>query len=142
MGLFNIIRTLRLRYGPPIRVIARRTGSGRNMSEMYVNAGKIEPAFAAPERPSKLDAFADKLPGWLKTEARKARRQPRSQKLMHADLVARGVIGSYNRVAVLARKLRADSLIELQTTGRGAFVPLLLRQGEAFQFGCSKNMPF
>ena len=29
----------------------------------------IEPLFATPERQSKLDPFAEKLAGWLKTEA-------------------------------------------------------------------------
>tara|TARA_R110002020_G_scaffold475295_2_gene709455 strand:+ start:11876 stop:12172 length:297 start_codon:yes stop_codon:yes gene_type:complete len=31
--------------------------------------GMIEPLFATPERQSKLDPFAEKLAGWLKTEA-------------------------------------------------------------------------
>ena len=57
---------------------------------------------------SKLDPFADNLAGWLKTEARKSRKQRRSLKRMHADLVALGFTGSYNRVAAFAREWRAD----------------------------------
>ncbi|MEH6751092.1 MAG: helix-turn-helix domain-containing protein, partial [Paracoccaceae bacterium] len=108
MGLLNIIRKLRLRHGLPIREIARRTGLSRNTIKKYLNAGTIEPSFATPERPSKLDPFADKLAGWLKTEAGKSRKQRRSLKRMHADLVALGFTGSYNRVAAFASEWRAD----------------------------------
>ena len=129
MGLLNIIRKLRLRHGLPIREIARRTGLSRNTIKKYLNAGAIEPSFSTPERPSKLDPFADKLAGWLKTEAGKSRKQRRSLKRMHADLVALGFTGSYNRVAAFAREWRADRQREQQTTGRGTFVPLLFRPG-------------
>lgn len=74
MGLLNIIRQLRLRHGLPIREIARQTGLSRNTAKNYLNAGTIEPSFATPERLSKLDPFADKLAGWLKTEAGKSRK--------------------------------------------------------------------
>lgn len=139
MGLLNIIRKLRLRHGLPIREIARRTGLSRNTIKKYLNAGTIEPSFATPDRPSKLDPFADKLAGWLKTEAGKSRKQRWSLKRMHADLVALGFTGSYNRVAVFAREWRADRQREQQTTGRGTFVPLLFRPGEAFQFDWSED---
>lgn len=63
MGLLNIIRRMALRE------IARRTGMSRNTIKKYLNAGTIEPQFATPDRQSKLDPFAEKLAGWLKTEA-------------------------------------------------------------------------
>lgn len=49
----------------PIREIARRTGLSRNAIKKYLKAGTIEPKFSAPERPSKLDPFAEKLAAWL-----------------------------------------------------------------------------
>ncbi len=104
MGLLNIIRKLRLRDKLPIREIARRTGMSRNTIKKYLNAGTIEPQFATPERQSKLDPFAEKLAGWLKTEAAKSRKQRRTLKQMHADLVVLGFEGSYNRVAAIARQ--------------------------------------
>ena len=61
MGLLNIIRRMALREKLPIREIARRTGLSRNTIRKYLNAGTIEPRFATPERPSKLDPFAEKL---------------------------------------------------------------------------------
>lgn len=58
---------------------------------------------------------------------------------MHADLVALGFTGSYNRVAAFARCWKADRQREQQTTGRGTFVPLAFRPGEAFQFDWSED---
>ena len=128
-----------LREKLPIREIARRTGMSRNTIKKYLNAGTIEPQFATPERQSKLDPFSEKLAGWLKTEAARSRKQRRTLKQMHADLVVLGFDGSYNRVAAFARDWRADRQREQQTTGRGTFVPLSFSPGEAFQFDWSED---
>ena len=61
MGLLDIIRRMALREKLSIREIARRTGLSRNTVAKHLNSGSTEPKFAAPERPSKLDPFADKL---------------------------------------------------------------------------------
>ncbi len=142
MGLLNVIRKLRLREKLPIREIARRTGLSRNTIKKYLNSGAIEPSFATPDRPSKLDPFAEKLAGWLKTEAGKSRKQRRTLKQMHADLVALGFTGSYGRVAAFARDWRINRQREQQTTGRGTFVPLAFQPGEAFQFDWSEDYGF
>ena len=139
MGLLNVIRRLALREQVSIREIARRTGLSRNTIKKYLNAGTVEPKFAVPERPSKLDPFADKLAVWLKTETAKSRKQRRTLKQLHNDLVALGYSGSYNRVAAFARQWRVDRQREQQTTGRGTFVPLTFRSGEAFQFDWSED---
>ena len=139
MGLLNVIRRLALREQVSIREIARRTGLSRNTIKKYLKAGTVEPKFAVPERPSKLDPFADKLAAWLKTETAKSRKQRRTLKQLHNDLVALGYAGSYNRVAAFARQWRVDRQREQQTTGRGTFVPLTFRSGEAFQFDWSED---
>ena len=139
MGLLNIIRRMALREQLPIREIARRTGLSRNTIKKHLNSGTVEPKFETPARPSKLDPFADKLAGWLKTEAGKSRKQRRTLKQLHADLVVLGFTGSYGRVAAFARNWRADRQREQQTTGRGSFVPLSFRPGEAFQFDWSED---
>ena len=139
MGLLNIIRRMALREKLPIREIARRTGLSRNTIRKYLSAGTIEPRFATPDRPSKLDPFSEKLAAWLKTEAGKSRKQRRTLKQLHADLVALGFTGSYGRVAAFARQWRMDRQREQQTTGRGTFVPLVFRPGEAFQFDWSED---
>jgi transposase len=139
MGLLNIIRRMHLRQKLSIREIARRTGLSRNTVAKHLAADTIEPHFATPERPSKLDPFAEKVAGWLKTNAGKPRKERQTLKKMHADLVALGFTGSYNRVAAFARQWRADRQREQQTTGRGTFVPLAFRPGEAFQFDWSED---
>ena len=135
MGLLNIIRRMALREKQSIREISRRTGLSRNTIAKYLSAGTIEPTFTAPERPSKLDPYADKLAGWLKTEAGRSRKQRRTLKQLHADLVVLGFTGSYGRVAAFARDWRAEQ----QKAGRGIFVPLSFRPGEAFQFDWSED---
>src|SRR5690554_3384371 len=139
MAFLSIIRRWALREHVPIREIARRTGRSRNTIRKELRSGSVEPKFIVPERPSKLDPYAAKLAGWLKTEAGKSRKQRRTVKQLHADLVALGFTGSYNRVAAFAREWRADRHRELQTTGRGTFVPLVFAPGEAFQFDWSED---
>ncbi|SON58418.1 Transposase (plasmid) [Hartmannibacter diazotrophicus] len=139
MGLLNLIRRMYLRENLSIREIARRTGLSRNTIAKHLAAGTIEPKFATPDRPGKLDPFAERLAGWLKTEAARPRKQRRTLKQMHADLVVLGFTGSYNRVAAFARSWQADRQREQQTAGRGTFVPLAFRPGEAFQFDWSED---
>jgi transposase len=139
MGLLNIIRRMHLRQKLSIREISRRTGLSRNTVTKHLAANTIEPIFATPERPSKLDPLAEKLAAWLKTEAGKSRKERRTLKQLHGDLVALGFTGSYGRVAAFARGWRTDRQREQQTTGRGTFVPLSFRPGEAFQFDWSED---
>ena len=134
MGLLNIIRRMHLRQNLSIREIARLTGVSRNTVTKYLASNTIEPKFATPEHQSKLDPFADKLADWLKSEAGKSRKQRRTVKQLHADLVTLSFTGSYGRVAAFARDWRFERQREQQTTGRGTFVPLSFSPGEAFQF--------
>ena len=53
--------------------------------------------------------------------------------------VALGFEGSYGRVAAFARTWKEHRQREQQTTGRGAFVPLIFAPGEAFQFDWSED---
>jgi len=91
-----------------IREISRRTGLSRNTIRKYLRADIVEPNFRTPTRPSKLDPFAEKLSGWLLTEQRKSRKERRTAKQMHADLVQLGFDGSYERVAAFVRAWKAD----------------------------------
>ncbi|MCB6180234.1 hypothetical protein LHP98_19195, partial [Rhodobacter sp. Har01] len=139
MGLLNIIRPMHLRQKLSIREIARRTGLSRNTVTMHLASDTVEPMFATPERPSRLDPFAGKLAGGLKTEAGKSRQERRTLKPFHADLVTLGFTGSHNQVAAFARNWRADRQRDQQTRGRGTFVPLACRPGEAVQFDWSDD---
>ena len=139
MALLSVIRRWHFREHLSIREICRRTGLSRNTIRKYLRTDGVEPAFKIPERPSKLDPFADRLSAWLKTEANKPRKQKRTILQLHADLVSLGYGGSYNRVAAFAREWKADRQREMNTTGRGTFVPLSFEPGEAFQFDWSED---
>ncbi|REG28203.1 winged helix-turn-helix DNA-binding protein, partial [Paracoccus versutus] len=73
MAFLSVIRRWALRDKISIREIARRTGLSRNTIRKYLRAGDVTPQFSIPDRPSKLDPFAEKLSGWLLREARKPR---------------------------------------------------------------------
>ena len=85
MALLSIIRRWYLREEIPIREIERRTGLSRNTIRKYLRAGTVEPKFKVPERPSKLDPYADKLSGWLRIEAGKSRKQRRTLLQLHTS---------------------------------------------------------
>ena len=139
MALLSVIRRWAFREGMPIREISRRTGLSRNTIRKYLRSDEKEPLYRVPERPSKLDPFAAKLSGWLKTEASRSRKQRRTARQMHTDLVLLGYDGSYGRVAAFIRSWKEDRQIQQQTTGRGTFVPLVFAPGEAFQFDWSED---
>jgi transposase len=139
MELLSVIRRWHFRDKFSIRDISRRTGLSRNTIRKYLRADGVEPKFKLPDRPSKLDPFADRLSAWLKSEASKPRKQKRTMKQLHADLLSLGYDGSYCRVAAYAREWKADWHRERQTTGRGTFVPLAFEPGEAFQFDWSED---
>ncbi len=90
MGFLSVIRRWALRDKMPIREIARRTGLSRNTVKKYLREGIVEPKFKTPSRPTKLDPYADRLSAWLLTQTRKSRKERRTVKQMHADLVQLG----------------------------------------------------
>ena len=139
MALLSVIRRWHFREGKPIREIERRTGLSRNTIRKYLRADIVDPQFKVPERPSKLDPFAEKLSGWLRVEVNKSRKQRRTAKQMHSDLVALGYEGSYGRVAAFVRSWKAERQRDAQTSSRGTFVPLVFAPGEAFQFDWSED---
>ena len=139
MELLSVIRRWHYRDHFSIREISRRTGLSRDTVRKYLRSDSEEPKFSIPDRPSKLDPHADKLSHMLRQEAGKSRKQKRTIKQLHADLVVLGYEGSYNRVAAFARDWRAVRQREQKTAGRGVFVPLAFMAGEAFQFDWSED---
>ena len=139
MELLSVIRRWHYRDHFSIREISRRTGLSRNTVRKYLRSDSVEPKFSVADRPSKLDSYADKLSHMLRQEAGKSRKQKRTIKQLHADLVALGYDGSYNRVAAFARDWKAARQQEQKTCGRGVFVPLAFLPGEAFQFDWSED---
>ena len=104
MELLSVIRRWRHRDHFSIREISRRTGLSRNTVRKYLRSDSVEPKFNLLDRASKLDPYADKLSQMLRQEAGKSRKQKRTAKQLHADLVALGYDGSYDRVTAFARE--------------------------------------
>ncbi len=142
MGFLRVIRKWALRDKMPIREIARRTGMSRNTIKKYLRAGIVDPEFQTPDRPSKLDPYAEKLTAWLLSEQRKSRKERRTAKQMHADLVQLGFDGSYERVAAFVRDWKGERQRAYHTTDRGVFIPLVFQPGEAFQFDWSEDWAY
>jgi transposase len=139
VAILSSIRRWHFRDGASIREIGRRTGLSRNTIKKYLSNAVVDPRYPKRRTPSKLDAYAGKLVDWFKSEASKGRKQRRSLKQIHADLVQLGFTGSYGRVAAFARDWRQAQQEAAQTVGRGTFVPLLFGPGEAFQFDWSED---
>jgi len=108
MALLSAIRRWHYRDHLSIREIVRRTGLSRNTIRKYLRSDTIEPRFKVPERPSKLDPFAERLTTWLQREMVRSRKQKRTVKQLFADLVSLGYDGSYGRVAAFARAWRDE----------------------------------
>jgi len=136
MALLSVIRRGHYREEMPIQEIERRTGLSRNTIRKYLRAGTVEAKFKVPERLSKLDPFAEQLSAWLRIEASRSRKQRRTARQMHADLVVLGYDGSYNRVAAFVRDWKTERQRYAHTSGRGTFVLLAFMPGEAFQSPC------
>jgi len=139
VAILSSIRRWHVRDNMPIREIVRKTGIARNTIRKYLANKVVEPKYPSRKTPSKLDDYAAKLTLWLKTEAGKGRKQKRSLKQLHSDLVQLGYTGSYDRVAAFAKRWRQEQQELAKTAGRGTFIPLTFAPGEAFQFDWSED---
>lgn len=108
MAFLKVIRKWALRDKLPIREIARRIGISRNTIKKYLREGIFEPAFQTPDRASKLDPYAKQLTAWLVSDQHKTRKDRRTAKLMHADLVKLGYDGPYERVAAFVQEWKGE----------------------------------
>jgi len=116
-GVLSIIRRWALREHLSIRKIARRTKLSRNTIRKYLRSGAVEPEFSVPERPGKLDPHATKLAVWLKTGAGKSRKQRRTSKQLHEDLVKPGYTGSYGRIGAQTRDIVDPACLKARQQG-------------------------
>lgn len=139
VALLSVIRRWHLRDGMSIREITRRTGLSRNTVRKYLSSGVVEPKYPDRKSASKLDPFTAKLTAWIKTEARKNRKQRRNLRQMFNDLTSLGYEGSYDRVTAFARDYRQAEQVAAGTVGRGTYIPLRFAPGEAFQFDWSED---
>jgi transposase len=126
MELLSVIRRWHYRDHFSIREISRRTGLSRNTVRKYLRSDTVEPKFNIPDRPSKLDPYADKLSQMLRQEAGKSRKQKRTTKQLHADLAALGYDGSYNRVVI-----HPQTMVRLGERSKNYTLRSIMRDGLA-----------
>ena len=139
VALLSVIRRWHFREGMPIREITRRTGLSRNTVRKYLASGVVEPRYPKRKTTSMLDDYELTLTSWLHRESRRHRKQRKTVKQLHSDLVQLGYAGSYDRVAAFARSWRADQQEAKRTAANNTFVPLIFAPGEAFQFDWSED---
>ena len=139
MALLSVIRRWHLREGMPIREISRRIGLSRNTVRKYLASGVVEPRYPKRKSPSKLDDYELTLTSWLFRESRRHRKQRKTLKQLHSDLMQLGYTGSYDRVAAFARHWRQEQQEAKKTAAKNTFVPLSFAPGEAFQFDWSED---
>ncbi|MGZ7124244.1 MAG: IS21 family transposase [Halobacteriota archaeon] len=139
VALLSVIRRWHYRQGMPIREISRRTGLSRNTVRKYLTSGVVEPRYPNRKSPSKLDDYELTLTSWLFRESKQHRKQRKTLKQLHSDLVGLGYTGSYDRVAAFARTWRQEQQDAQKTAARHTYVPLSFAPGEAFQFDWSED---
>lgn len=139
VALLSVIRRWHFREGMPIREITRRTGLSRNTVKKYLANKVVEPEYPKRKTPNKLDDYEPTLTSWLFRETKKHRKQRKSLKQLHSDLVQLGYTGSYDRVAAFARNWRQEQQEAKRTASKNTFVPLNFAAGEAFQFDWSED---
>lgn len=139
VALLSVIRRWHYRQGMPIREISRRTGLSRNTVRKYLSSGVVEPRYPHRKSPSKLDDYELTLTSWLFRESKRHRKQRKTVKQLHSDLVSLGYSGSYDRVAAFARTWHQQQQDAQKTAARHTYVPLSFAPGEAFQFDWSED---
>ncbi|VAW66862.1 Mobile element protein [hydrothermal vent metagenome] len=139
VALLSVIRRWHFRDEIPIREMTRRTGLSRNTVRKYLANGVVEPRYPQRKSPSKLDDYGLTLTSWLFRESRRHRKQRKSVKQLHSDLVQLGYTGSYDRVAAFAHVWRSQQQEAKRTATKNTFVPLSFAPGEAFQFDWSED---
>ena len=139
VALLSVIRRWHFREGVSIREIFRRTRLSRNTVRKYLASGVVEPRYPHRNSPSKLDDYELTLTSWLFRESRRHRKQRKTVKQLHSELVQLGYSGSYDRVAAFARAWRQEQQESKKTAARHTYVPLSFAPGEAFQFDWSED---
>ena len=105
--LLSIIRRWAFRNQLSIREISWRTRLSRNTIRKYLRSGSVKPEFKVPDRPSKLDAFAEQLSDWFSTRHRE--RRPPSASMTAPDLEPHEGVGR-SRQASLEQEYDRSSL--------------------------------
>lgn len=87
VGILAKMRQMHFRDGMSLREVAKRTGLSRNTIRRWLRQPDVtEPIYPPRKSPSKVDAWAELLVTWLKTDSRRVKRErgaPRQPYLKH-----------------------------------------------------------
>ncbi len=135
MGMLAKIRRMYFRENLSIREIAKRCSLARNTVRQWLREPEMnEPKYPKRQSKSVMDCYVDQLRQWVQTDSHRSKRDRRTAKAMFLAIKEQGFTGSYVRVAVYVRRLRAEINA---APNKSAFVPLSFAHGEAFQFDWS-----
>ena len=137
MDLVGKIRRLHSRGGKSEREIARMTGLSRNTVAKWLKEPSGEPPkYRRAPVPGKLAPFIEAIKQALEADSHRPRKERRTAKALHKEIVEAGYAGGYSRLTDFIRQWR----VQREGAGaRKAFVPLSFELGEAFQFDWSEE---
>jgi len=137
MAMIGKVLRMHRREKKSVREIVKATSLSRNTVRKYLRNGKAEvPKYRRPAVPTKLTPFIEAVQQALLADARRPKKERRTAKALHAQLVAAGYEGGYTRLTDYIRQWRASQ--GGVATG-DAYVPLSFALGEAFQFDWSEE---
>jgi transposase len=137
MALIGKIRGMRLRDGKSISEISRLTSLSRNTIKKWLQSPQgAAPKYRRGDVSTKLAPFIATLTQALEVDARRAKHERRTARVLHVQLTSQGYDGGYTRLTDFIRRWRdkQGKLISAR-----AFVPLAFELGEAFQFDWSEE---
>ena len=137
MAMIGKVLRMHRREKKSVREIVKATSLSRNTVRKYLRIGKAEaPKYRRQAVPTKLTPFVEAVQQALLADARRPKKERRTAKALHAQLVAQGYEGGYTRLTDYIRQWRAEQ----GGAGSGdAYVPLSFALGEAFQFDWSEE---
>ena len=137
MAMIGKVLRMHRREKKSVREIVKATSLSRNTVRKYLRIGKAEaPKYRRPAVPTKLTPFVEAVQQALLADARRPKKERRTAKALHAQLVAQGYAGGYSRLTDYIREWR----VAQGGIGTGdAYVPLSFALGEAFQFDWSEE---
>ena len=137
MAMIGKVLRMHHREKKSVREIVRATSLARNTVRKYLRIGRAEATkYRRPVVPTKLTPFVGVVQQALLADARRPKKERRTAKALHAQLVAQGYEGGYSRLTDYIREWRAS---QGGVAAGEAYVPLSFALGEAFQFDWSEE---
>jgi transposase len=137
MAMIGKVLRMHRREKKSVREIVKATSLSRNTVRKYLRIGRAEaPKYRRPAVPTKLTPFVEAVQQALLADARRPKKERRTAKALHAQLIAQGYEGGYTRLTDYIRQWRAE---QGGSSSGDAYVPLSFALGEAFQFDWSEE---